>query len=252
MFGLKNFRIFIISLCAAASLIAVKYGLHELDWEVIAQGSLHNSVVAGAFFVIGFLLSATITDYKESERIPSEFASIMENMYEDAASTHAAYPKFNLDTFRDQLIKIGDSFKKDVRNKTHEARHEVHILNVSFSEMETGGVPPNFIVKLKQQQAQLTRSLFRVNYIQNIKFVPSATILARSIVALTSILLLFTEIEPFVGGMIVTATISFILLYIILLIQIISTPFHAAGKTQDDISLFLISEAMTYLEKTKN
>lgn len=247
----KNFRIFAISLAAAGVLVLAKFGLHQLDWEIIAQGSLHNSVVAGAFFVVGFLLSATIADYKESERIPSEFSSIIENMYEDAAAAHSQYSKFDLNKFRLQLIKIGESFKKDVRNKSHKARHEVHLLNESFIEMEVAGVPPNFIVKLKQQQAQLGRSLFRVNYIQNIKFIPSATILARSIVALTAILLLFTEIEPFYGGMAVAAIISFILLYIILLIQVISTPFHAAGKTQDDISLFLISEAVSYLKKQK-
>lgn len=247
----KNFRIFIISLVIAAGLVVVKFGLHSLGWEVIAQGSLHNSVVAGAFFVVGFLLSATIADYKESERIPSEFSSILENMYEDAASSHGKYSKFDLEKFRLQLIKVGNSFKKDVRNKSHKTRHEVHLLSETFTEMEEANVPPNFIVKLKQQQAQLARSLFRVNYIQNIKFIPSATILARSIVVLTSLLLLFTEIEPFYGGMAVVALISFILVYIIALIQVISTPFHAAGKTQDDISLFLISEAVTYLNQQK-
>lgn len=245
----KNFRIFTISLAGAGILVLLKYVLHELDWEVITQSSLHNSVISGAFFVIGFLLSATIADYKESERIPSEFSSIIENMYEDAASSHATYNKFNLDAFRKQLIKIAENFKTDVRNKTHHARHEVHQLNKSFIEMEKAGVPPNYIVKLKQQQAQLARSLFRVNYIQNIKFIPSATILARSIVVFSVALLLVTNIDPFFGGMGVTALISFIMLYVIILIQVISTPFHAAGKTQDDISLFLVSEARGHLKK---
>lgn len=248
---LKNFRIFLISLCVAAALVALKFLLHSLDWEAINMGSLHNSVVAGAFFVVGFLLSATIADYKESERIPSEFASILENMYDDARSAHATYSKFDLEKFRKQLIKVARHFRQDVRNKTHEARHEVSHLNDTFIDMETAGVPANFIVKLKQQQSQLAKSLFRVNYIQNIRLIPSATILARSIVAITAVLLLFTEIEPFYGGMTIAAIISFILVYMLLLIQIISTPFHGAGKTQDDVSLFLIDDALAYLQKQK-
>lgn len=248
----KNFRIFLISLCVAAILIAIKFLLHRLGWEVVVMGSLHNSVAAGAFFVVGFLLSATIADYKESERIPSEFASILENMYDDARSIHGTYAKFDLELFRKQLIKTARSFRKDVRNKTHAARHEVNRLNDTFAAMETAGVPANFIVKLKQQQAQLARSLFRVNYIQNIRFIPSATILARSIVTITAVLLLFTEVEPFYGGMAIAAIISFILIYMLLLIQIISTPFHGAGKTQDDVSLFLVDEALTYLKNQKS
>ena len=113
--------------------------------------------------------------------------------------------------------------------------------------MEKAGVPANFIVKLKQQQAQLLRSLFRVNYIQKIKFIPSAFILARSIVVLIIVVLLLTNIDPFYGGLALTGTISFILLYMIILIQTISTPFHAKGKTQDDVSLFLLRETTTHL-----
>lgn len=248
---LKNFRIFAISLAITAVLVVLKFVLHHFDWEPIVQGSLHNSVAAGAFFVIGFLLSATIADYKESERIPSEFSSIAENMYEDARSTHKAYPKFDIEAFRKQLIAVAKAFRKDVRTKAHNARHEVHLLNDTFVAMEKAGVPPNFIVKLKQQQAQLARSLFRVNYIQNIRLIPSATILSRSIVLFVTVLLLFTEIEPFYGSMAIVAIINFILIYMLLLIQVISTPFHAAGKTQDDVSLFLVDEVIDYLKKQR-
>lgn len=232
-------------------MFVAKYTFHQLGWEPFEQSSLHNGVVSGAFFVIGFLLSATIADYKESERIPSEFSSILENMYEDAKASHAVYSKFNLDRFRKQLVQVGTDFKKDVRNKSHTARHKVHALNESFIEMEKAGVPPNYIVKLKQQQAQLMRSLFRVNYIQNIRLIPSATILARTIVIFSIALLLLTQVNPFVGGLSITIIITYIFVYMLLLIEVISTPFHAAGKTQDDVSLFLVSEATSHLKKQK-
>lgn len=248
---IKNYRILAISLALAAVLVGIKYAVHNLGWETLDQSSLHNSVVAGVFFVIGFLLSATIADYKESERIPSEFSSIIENMYEDARGTHQKYPDFDLDAFRKQLIRVARYFRKDVRYKSHKARHEIHLLNDTFVQMEAAGVPPNFIVKLKQQQAQLGRSVFRVNYIQNINLIPSATILARSIVVISAALLIFTEVNPFYGGMIIMGIIMFILIYMLLLIRVISTPFHAAGKTQDDVSLFLVDEAVDFLQKQK-
>lgn len=247
--SIKLFRIFWLSLIAALLVIVVKFVIHQLQWEIIEQSSLHNSVVSSVTFVIGFLLSATIADYKESERIPSEFATNLEDMYDDAAAIHSAYPVFDLSGFGQQLRAVALSFGSDARHESRDARQDIRDLAPFFTNMEAGKVPPNFIVKLKQQQTQLLKSRQRVNYIQRIKFIPSATILARSIAAMVIGLLLVTNIDPFYGGLTIVGIISFILIYILILISIISTPFHAAGKTQDDVSLFLVRDAAVYLEK---
>lgn len=244
---IRRYRIFLVALLATAILVVIKYIMHDLGWEVIDQTSLHNSVISSVIFVIGFVLSATIADYKESERIPAEFASVVENMYEDAKSIHRTYPDFDLEKFRIELLDILASFRSGTRKNRHGARQEINDLNEIFIEMETAGVPANFIVKLKQQQAQLLRSLFRINYIQRIRFIPSAFILVRTIVAIIIIVLLFTDIEPFYGGLALTGTIAFIMIYMNILIQTVSVPFHTSGKTRDDISLFLIREASEHL-----
>ena len=245
----RHYRIFLIALAATLVLVAIKYTLHAFGLEIIEQTSLHNSVVSSVIFVIGFLLTATIADYKESERIPAEFASIVENMYEDGKSIHTTYNKFNLEMFRKNLLDILTAFRAGTRKNRHGARQEINDLNETFVEMEAAGVPANFIVKLKQQQAQLLRSLFRINYIQRIRFIPSAFILARTIVAINIVVLLFTNIDPFYGGLALTGTISFIMIYMNILIQTVSIPFHSAGKTRDDISLFLLREVSEHLHK---
>lgn len=238
-----------IALAAALIVLAVKYVFHALHWEIIEQSSLHNSVVSSVTFVIGFLLSATIADYKESERIPSEFAANIEDMYDDAAAIHASYPVFNLAEFAKRLHTIALGFAKDARKRHYDARQDIRELSSYFAAMEAGNVPPNFIVKLKQQHALLLRNRHRVNYIQRIKFIPSATILARSIVLMLIILLVLTNVDPFYGSLVIVGLISFVLIYILILIDTISTPFHAAGKTRDDVSLFLVNDAATYLAR---
>lgn len=243
----RLFRIFLIALGATLLIVAGKYTLHLYGLEIIEQTSLHNSVISSVIFVIGFLLTATIADYKESEKIPAEFASIVENMYEDTKSIHEAYPKFDLETFRKNLLDILGAFREGTRTNRHAARREINELNITFVEMEKAGVPANFVVKLKQQQAQLLRSLFRINYIQKIKFIPSAFILARSIVIIIIAVLLFTNIDPFYGGLALTGTISFIMIYMTILIQTVSVPFHDQGKTRDDVSLFLLREVAEHL-----
>lgn len=217
--------------------------------ELVQQTSLHNSMISSVIFVIGFVLSATIADYKESERIPAEFASTVENMYEDAKEIQQTYKKFDLGLFRKNLIDVLAAFREGTRVNRKGARREIAELNKTFGEMERAGVPANFIVKLKQQQAILLKHMYRVNYIQKIKFIPSAFVLVRAIVVLSIATLLFTNVDPFYGGLALTGTITFIMVYILALVQVVSVPFHEQGKTQDDVSLFLIRETKQYLQK---
>jgi len=244
----RNYRIFLIAAVVTVSIVAAKYALHTIGFEPIEQTSLHNAMISSVIFVIGFILSATIADYKESERIPAEFASTVENIYEDAKEFHKQYPKFDLELFRSNLIDVLSAFRTGTRVNRKGARREIAELNITFGQMETAGVPANFIVKLKTQQATLLRSMYRVNYIQRIKFIPSAFLLVRLIVLLAVGTLLLTNIDPFYGGLVLTGTITFIMTYMLVLIQVISVPFHDSGKTRDDVSLFLLKETRNYLK----
>jgi hypothetical protein len=247
---LAHYRIFIISLVLTALLLGVKYILHALGWEIIPLDRLHSTVISGIIFVIGFILSATIRDYKEAERIPAEAAATLENISEDIKSIKENYPKFDLDEYQAQLRKVAKSLSADLRNsKSHTARMQLHELNRLNGKMEKAGVPANFIVKIKQQEASLTRHLYRVNYIQRITFIPSASILAWSIITIGIAMLMFTEMDSSLGGSLVTGAIIFILLYVSNLIQVIKTPFQDEGKTKDDVSLFLLEQTVRHLNE---
>lgn len=246
-----RFKIFVIALVVTILVVVAKYFLHASGIEPIEQTSIHNGVVSSVIFVVGFVLSATITDYKESERIPADFAAMIQDMFEDAAEIKKTHQKFDLEHFRKNLIDILETFREGTRPKRRGAREDINDLHVTFGEMERAGVPANFIVKLKQQQTQLLRSMYRVNYIQKINFMPSASILVRAIVVLVTALLLLTNIDPFFGGLMIVGFITFIMMYMVLLIQVISKPFRPEGTTQDDVSLFLLRETIDHLKKRK-
>lgn len=242
------YKLLVYSSLITLLITLVKYIFNILGLEFIGQTSLQNGVISSAIFVLGFLLSAIIADYKESEKIPSEFAATIEDMYEDAVHIQKVYPGFNLEFFRNNLIDILNAFRDGTRKKRHDIRFEINELHLTFIEMEESGVPANYIIKLKTQQGHLLKCLFRVNYIQKIKFVPSATILAKSIIVLVVTMLIFTNIDPFFGGLVVTGIITFILVYMQMLIKVISVPFQPAGRTQDDVSLFLLRETKHHLK----
>ena len=59
--------------------------------------------------------------------------------------------------------------------------------------------------------------------------------------------LLFTNLEPFNASAVALALVAFIFIYLIRLIGVANTPFRAEGATQDDVSLFLVEEALAHL-----
>lgn len=248
----KRLRMFAFSLVVTAIVVLVKFGLHELRWEPVAFNSLYTAIFTGSFFVLGFILSATMNDYKESERLPSEFSAIIENMYEDAIAIHMNYPEFDLDGFSDQLKRILASMKEDLVSVNRESHNEVHGLSAFFAQMEKQGVPPNFITKLKQEQGQLIRFLFRAYYIQSIQFIPSSMVLAYGILANAVGLLMLTDFERLSSSIWIIGGITFIMVYVIKLIRTIRTPFHRSGATQDDVSMFLIDRAIGHIDKATN
>ena len=91
-----RFKIFVIALVVTILVVVAKYFLHASGIEPIEQTSIHNGVVSSVIFVVGFVLSATITDYKESERIPADFAAMIQDMFEDAAEIKKTHQKFDI------------------------------------------------------------------------------------------------------------------------------------------------------------
>lgn len=82
-------------------------------------------------------MSATIADYKESERIPAEFASNIEDMYNDAKQTHKVYPNFDLEHFRLNLIEVLNTFREGTRINRRGARREIAELQSCFARHGT-------------------------------------------------------------------------------------------------------------------
>ena len=61
----------------------LKFLSHKLGLEVMELNALFTSLVAGTIFLIGFLISGVLSDYKESEKLPSELAASMRTLFDD-------------------------------------------------------------------------------------------------------------------------------------------------------------------------
>ena len=65
-------------------LLAVRLGVDQADWEFVTAGPLLTTVVTGGLFVAALVVAGTLTDYKESERVPAEIVGALSSIVTDA------------------------------------------------------------------------------------------------------------------------------------------------------------------------
>lgn len=242
----KNWRLLIDTAMIVVGILFVKIVLVEgLSLEFFSLSPLFTSIIAGGIFVVSILLAGVITDYKESDKLPSEISAAIEAIYEDGLYIKALKAKFNVDFLRQRLQEIIQSLKKDLdAEHSREAITAVSKLTQSFLEMESLGIPANYIVRLKQEQSIIRKSLLRIHHIQRIRFAPSAQILLKTFITLIIGLLIFTKIEPPLDSLILVAFVSFLFIYLIKLIDIMDEPFCVGEHTtMDEVSFFLLRES---------
>ena len=239
---MKKFKIFFETLAVVVLIVILKIAFQYFGLEISNITALHTGLLAGSVFVLGFILSTTHSDYKESEKMPVELVANVESIYQEGKLFKEKYKRFDDKGFNKTLGEILSSFRKDITSHSYESFKNAKALTGYFVTMEKNGLPANYIVKLKQEQNNIFKVILRMHYLQKIQPLPSAFILVQGIVALLILMLLTTKIGNLTDEIVTTGFLSFIYIYMLKLIAIMDTPFHAEGVTQDDISLFLLKE----------
>jgi len=254
---LKPLKLLFVVAALVIVLSVVKFFVHWFQFEFVTLSTLLTSAISGAIFVIGFLLAGVLSDYKESERLPGDIRAALEAIHDDSVCFANKSREFPLGQMRAVLIAIVD---KLTRGLGHEGNHndlrpaisELDKLTGLFEQMDLLGMPANFIVRLRAEQSQLRRYLFRIYHIQSTQFVPSIHVLVQTLVGSIVLLLLFLQTEGSPGTALIFGFISYLLIYSLYLIQTLEQPFRKDHDTLDDVSLFLLREFSTKLLDAEN
>lgn len=92
----KKFRLFFDCRCRGAAPWVHQEAIHYCGFEFLELNRLLTSSIGGAIFIIGFLLSSILADYKEAGRIPADIRTAIEAIDGDLASFAVDDPDFNL------------------------------------------------------------------------------------------------------------------------------------------------------------
>jgi uncharacterized membrane protein YfbV (UPF0208 family) len=223
-------------------LVAIlKFIAHNFGLEVMELNALFTSLVAGTIFLIGFLISGVLTDYKESEKIPSELTAAFKTLYDD---TYTINKNKNSETalqffeYQKELIhSLIDWFYK--KERTQSLLKKISGMNDFFIGFDKEGVQANYIIKLKNEQNSIRKMILRIDTIRDTEFVGSAYAIVEAMGFLVALGLIAIKIEPFYASLFLTLLVTFLILYMFMLIRDLDNPFDYSvhGESGNEISL---------------
>jgi hypothetical protein len=233
----------------------LKFLSHKFGLEIMELNALFTSLVAGTIFLIGFLISGVLSDYKESEKIPSELAASIRTLYDD---TFTIYKLKNSET-ANQFMKFQRLFIKSLmdwfykKGRTNILLNKISSMNDYFVEFDKDGVQANYIIKMKNEQNNIRKMILRIDTIRDTEFISSAYAIVEAMGFLTAFGLLIIKIEPFYASLFLTLLITFLISYMFLLIKDLDNPFDycVKGECGTEVSLKPIHDLESEFEDNK-
>jgi hypothetical protein len=213
-------------LVVVAVIVAAKIVANLLSWQPISLNALFSGIIAANVFLMGFLLSGVLSDYKESERMPGELSACLENMAQEVRGIGVAKPEAEIGPCLTQISKLGDDilswFYKKIDTET--VVDGINELTVQFDRLQpwTQGT---FVGRLKQEQSNLRRTITRIDTVRETSFVSSAYLLADTTTLLLCTGLVLVKMDSFNESLFFAGIISFLLVFLLTLIRDLDNPF---------------------------
>lgn len=221
-------------------IVLFKFVIHYFGYEFLTLNSLFTAIISANIFLIGFLISGTLVDYKESERLPGDLSASLEAMadegliiYKNLKSVEAKNYLEKLSLFSNALVNW--FYKKE---RTNELMNKLLSFNDDFLKFESQ-TQANFIVRLKQEQNLIRKMINRIHTIRETSFLGTGYAIAEIITTTLVIGLIFIKMDPFYESIFFVSFVSFILIYMIYFIKDLDNPFdyNDKGSLVEEVSL---------------
>lgn len=163
---------FLSSVLLSLILVLIKLYIPE-QYEFIEPISLYGSILSSVIFIYWFILAPAMSEFKESERILSEVENALGNIESDAHYYSGLSSHFDTKKFHRALADMTDTFYHMIADD-RQAKYLQYIdeMNEVFLHAEKNGVPPNHIIRTKNEISTLKRCFIRIEDIKSKDAVP--------------------------------------------------------------------------------
>jgi len=249
---LKKWQVILKAIPFLLGIFVLKLLFHKYGLEIMPFNFLFVSLLIATTFLIGFLISGVVSDFKESERIPGELACSLEALYDEAiimskGRKGKAANDF-LSFYHGFLQSLNDWFYRKVM--TAKIMEGLSTMNDYFFKFE-GAAQPNYIARMKREQGNIRKMVTRVHTIRETSFVESAYAVVKLLGVLVIVGLLMLNITPFFESIFFATLFSFLIIYLIFLVRDLDNPFEYEkyGETGTEVSLDPLNDLMKRLRQ---
>ncbi len=228
------------SLGITVLLLILRLAFDYFGFDVIALSTLVTAFIGGAIFTVAIIFTGTLSDYKESERIPGDLATSIRALHTECnfCRTDPALVASAQSHVVALLHTITTCFKNNAWD-SHAITGAMDVVNRDIWAMEDANVAPPMIVKLRAEMTAIDRIANRIRQIAETSFIPAAYSIAELATAATIVLLFFVKLE-FFEGLLMFSVLSTLLIALILLIKDMDDPFEVGTHSYADVDLFLL------------
>jgi hypothetical protein len=204
----------------------MKFIVHYSGLEFLALSPLFTAIISANIFLLGFLISGVLVDYKESERLPGELAVLLEVFADESAMIHKKTGDRAASDMQHHVVQLTDAlirwFHKN--EKTSVLFEHIRRFNDHFLALESL-LAPNALVRLKNEQSGLRKIITRIHTIRETSFNPSGYAIAEIITFVLILGLIMARIDPYYESVFFVGFVSFVLVYMVTLIKSLDNPF---------------------------
>lgn len=237
-------RLIVKSAIIVGILLSVKLFLIDFfELDVISVNPVVTAIVAGVIFTIAIIFTGTLSDYKESEKIPGDLAASLKSLYKDSLIINNE--NNGMQKHVKMLVSIINSNFADKDSwKTSDINRSIDAIDEDVRILVEKGLPPQWAIKLRNDLSNIERTSNRIETIIETSFMPAAYTIAQIAISLAIGTLLFVGLDPYYEGIALFGGVSFLLISLLLLIKDMDNPF--AGDAHVDLKI--LHKLEKYLE----
>lgn len=248
---LLRFRLLGLPLLAVLLVCGAKLSLRQMGWEPLAPNPLVTALVASTVFLLGFLLSGVLADYKESERLPGEMAIALSCLAWELHSAGLCEPERDCRLALQALAALG----RDTLGWVEGQPNRVHLqlsLERLYAELAVVARwnPAPLQARLLHELANLQRNLVRVATIRQTRFLGSVYAMASLAALLLVIGLLLSHDRNLGEALFFLAVLTTLLSMLLLLIADLDNPFaHRQPDSLENVALSPLEDMVDQLQR---
>lgn len=250
-----KWRLMLTTLPFVAVVTVIKAVLEfGVGWSGAVDFADVGVVLTAGVFLTGFLLTGTISDYKEAEKLPAEVATTLELLEEILVLAASTRPAIKLAEMRRSLLGMTDGIRDWLykRKTTAQVFEVLTGFNDVLQSLERDGAGP-YASRAVPQLASLRKTISRMDVISRTGFLPPAYALLETLLALILILVICAKYKSQLAEFILVPVLTLIYVYMLRLIRDVDDPFDYApdGKRRGgaEVDLFPIEEYRERLAK---